>query len=100
MMTFSAPSCATSHVPTIGSNVVGGFPISSLLRSTLVSAPALHVSKATAHTNGFIGFSSARQSQGQVPEPARRHRRSPPHAVPPSAADVLETQRIPPRRAG
>ena len=38
MITLSAPSCATSHVPTIGSNVAGGLPTVSLLRSTLMSA--------------------------------------------------------------
>ena len=38
MITLSAPSCATSQVPTIGSNVAGGRPTVSLLRSTLTSA--------------------------------------------------------------
>jgi glycosyltransferase involved in cell wall biosynthesis len=38
MITLSAPSCATTHVPTIGSNVAGGLPTVSLLRSTLMSA--------------------------------------------------------------
>ena len=38
MITLSAPSCATTQVPTIGSNVTGGLPTVSLLRSTLMSA--------------------------------------------------------------
>src|SRR5260370_38038680 len=37
-MTLSAPSWATIHVPTIGSNVAGGFPTVSPLRLTLTSA--------------------------------------------------------------
>ena len=40
MITFSGPSCAISHVPTIGSKVAGGLPGCSLLRSTLRSAAA------------------------------------------------------------
>ena len=38
MITFSAPSWATTQVPTIGSNVAGGLPTCSLLRSTFMSA--------------------------------------------------------------
>src|SRR5258706_13418506 len=38
MITLSGPSCATTHVPTIGSNDTGGLPTVSLLKSTLTSA--------------------------------------------------------------
>src|SRR6185295_12469069 len=38
MITFSPPSCDTTHVPTIGSNVTGTLPACSPLRSTLISA--------------------------------------------------------------
>src|SRR5262245_52680613 len=45
MITLSAPSLATTHVPTIGSNVAGGRPTRSLLRSTFSSAADAESSK-------------------------------------------------------
>ena len=38
MTTFSAPSWAMTHEPTIGSNAIGDLPTVSLLKSTFVSA--------------------------------------------------------------
>ena len=46
--TLSGPSCAITHVPTIGVNAAGGRPTVSLLRSTLMSAAE------TAATNSAI----------------------------------------------
>src|SRR5262249_15132285 len=48
MITLSAPSCATTQVPTIGSNVAGGLPTTSFERSTFVSAARTTVTSRSA----------------------------------------------------
>ena len=47
MMTLSAPSCATTQVPTIGSNVTGGLPTVSFYKSTFDLGGAEAGSEAT-----------------------------------------------------
>src|SRR5258706_16480032 len=48
MITLSGPSWATTHVPTIGSNVSGCFPTDSFERSTLISEATTDPSAAAA----------------------------------------------------